>query len=71
MDRICKNVLFIVVAGERCAFVISMLLNRVWIFFSGNFAQLPVFALYNGDVSTQLKSRMSVIGQESTIEKVL
>ena len=42
--------------------------------FSGDFAQLPpVFgsALYSGDVGTQLKSRMSVIGQESAIGKAL
>ena len=33
----------------------------------------PVFgsALYTGDVGTQLKSRMSVIGQESVIGKAL
>ena len=33
----------------------------------------PVFesALYTGDVGTQLKSRMSVIGQESAIGKAL
>ena len=33
----------------------------------------PVFgsAMYTGDVDTQLKSRMSVIGQESAIGKAL
>ena len=41
--------------------------------YSDEFLPLPVFgsALYSGDVGTQLKLRMSVIGQESAIGNAL